>query len=457
MKRFIRYLLLPVFCMALFTVALTPTAFAAGLEAAGNVTLVENGATGAGQGTQQVDVTWRNMCFLYKKVWDPDLHMYQDQLTGEGEIQIVNRSAVAPVMVKLVFLSAEDHAVAGSFRPVGTEPFLSSSAMQPENEISLTLSGKPGEVETVSLSLLGEPANTDQTLEKVGEVAVTVTPEVVPGQVGTEKPAVSDGEKDNSTNSSDVTSVPSASEELPALDTKENDLADTSEVSNGLSDTEESSAPNVENGDLPDGGTLTSEIESADTSGGSENEDVPESSDPSSNTNNNLSEFDPSARVGTPVPPVNMCYSRMELPQGIPFYMTRTLLQQQDGAALAYLTNPQNSGVNLRCEILDQEGTVIYRSGLVQPGYYIERLRPIRRLENELINAKVKISAYQINSYVSNGMMIFDAMVQQQKVPFPLMPPLVGADIPEVSAPQEEIECENNLCGLKQGVSEKYR
>lgn len=114
-------------------------------------------------------------------------------------------------------------------------------------------------------------------------------------------------------------------------------------------------------------------------------------------------DFDPAAQAGVPAPPENMSYGGIEAPQAFKFYIAGTLFQQEDGTVLQYLTNPKDSGVNLLCEIVDKNGEVLYKSGLIQPGYYLERLDPIKKIKNEAIEVDVKVYAYEPETYYSKG------------------------------------------------------
>lgn len=123
-------------------------------------------------------------------------------------------------------------------------------------------------------------------------------------------------------------------------------------------------------------------------------------------------DVDPTAQVGVPTPPETMSYSGIEAQQAFKFYVAGTMFQQQDGSVLVYFTNPEDSGVNLLCEILDKDGTVLYTSGLIESGHYIEKLTPVKKLKNEAIPIDMKVYAYEPETYYSKGVITLGNTLQ---------------------------------------------
>ena len=114
-------------------------------------------------------------------------------------------------------------------------------------------------------------------------------------------------------------------------------------------------------------------------------------------------EYDATAQSGVPTPPENMGYGEIRAENGFAFSLVGTMYQQEDGSLLLYLTNPEYRGCNLLCEIADADGRVIYRSGVVRPGEYVERLSPQAELLNEEMQIELKVYAFEPETWYSMG------------------------------------------------------
>lgn len=123
-------------------------------------------------------------------------------------------------------------------------------------------------------------------------------------------------------------------------------------------------------------------------------------------------DFEASAVRGVPSPPENMGYGEISAPGGFSFFVAGTMYQQEDGSLLIYLTNPSDSGYNLMCEITDQSNRTIYRSGVLRPGEYVERLEPAKQLPNEAMEIAMNVYAFEPDTWYSRGTISLNNMLQ---------------------------------------------
>lgn len=114
-------------------------------------------------------------------------------------------------------------------------------------------------------------------------------------------------------------------------------------------------------------------------------------------------EFDTTAQEGTPKPEESLGYSDISVEHGFTFAIVGTLYQQEDETVLVYFTNPADSGCNMQCEITDEAGEVLYKSGVVRPGEYVERLTPVKELTNETREVNMNVYAFELNTWYSKG------------------------------------------------------
>ena len=88
------------------------------------------------------------------------------------------------------------------------------------------------------------------------------------------------------------------------------------------------------------------------------------------------------------------------------------MYQQEDGSLIIYLTNPETNDVNILCEIKDEEGNVIYKSGVIQPGEYLESLYPLQELVNQAMPIEINIYGYEKESWYSRGTILMENILQ---------------------------------------------
>ena len=114
-------------------------------------------------------------------------------------------------------------------------------------------------------------------------------------------------------------------------------------------------------------------------------------------------DFDPAVQSGVPTPEKRMGYGEVGVENGFSFSLASTMYQQEDGSLLIYLTNPENSGNNIQCEVVDETGRVLYRSGAIPPGAYVERLTPQEAFENETMSITIYVYAFAPDTWYSTG------------------------------------------------------
>lgn len=123
-------------------------------------------------------------------------------------------------------------------------------------------------------------------------------------------------------------------------------------------------------------------------------------------------EIDLTAQTGVPEPEERMAYGEISAQGGFTFGIAGTMYQQEDGSLLVYFTNPQSSDANLMCEIQNENGETIYKSGVIRPGEYIERLEPLAELSDEAIKIELYVYAFEPDTWYSKGTINLSNMLQ---------------------------------------------
>ncbi|MEG1578974.1 MAG: hypothetical protein RR336_09445 [Oscillospiraceae bacterium] len=113
--------------------------------------------------------------------------------------------------------------------------------------------------------------------------------------------------------------------------------------------------------------------------------------------------FEPTAVEGVPTPPDDMGYGEISAEGGFAFSIAGTMYQQEDSSLLIYFTNPEYSEANLQCEIKNEKGDILYKSGVIRPGEYVERLQPQTKLKNEATKIELNVYAFAPETWYSKG------------------------------------------------------
>ena len=124
-------------------------------------------------------------------------------------------------------------------------------------------------------------------------------------------------------------------------------------------------------------------------------------------------EFEKNVTEGVPNPDDHFMYGTLETDYGYRFSMATNIYQQQDGSTYVYLTNYEENDVKIMCEILNQDtGETCYRSGVILPGKYVEKLFPVMEIPNEAFDATIMIYAFEEGTWYSAGTVEIAATVQ---------------------------------------------
>lgn len=124
-------------------------------------------------------------------------------------------------------------------------------------------------------------------------------------------------------------------------------------------------------------------------------------------------EFEKNVIEGVPKPEEHFMYGTLETEYGYRFSMATNIYQQEDRSAYVYLTNYEENNVKMMCEIRNQEtGEICYKSGVILPGQYVEKLVPVTEFPNEAFDAMIMIYAFEEESWYSAGTVEIAATVQ---------------------------------------------
>ena len=124
-------------------------------------------------------------------------------------------------------------------------------------------------------------------------------------------------------------------------------------------------------------------------------------------------EMDSHAVEGTPQPDSGFLYGEVPTKYAYHFSMAANLYMQPDQSVYVYFTNASENTELLRCEITDAKSEkVLYESGVIKPGTYIEKLSPTVDLDNTARDITVKVYAYKDGSWYSAGTTIMIMKLQ---------------------------------------------
>ncbi len=113
--------------------------------------------------------------------------------------------------------------------------------------------------------------------------------------------------------------------------------------------------------------------------------------------------FEKNAVLGVPNPPENLSYGGVEAEGGFRFLIAGNTYQQEDGSLQIYLTNLEESNIWIRCEICDENKNVLYQSGILKPGQYVEKLEPQMEIANEAMKIEISVYGFEPETYLSRG------------------------------------------------------
>ena len=123
--------------------------------------------------------------------------------------------------------------------------------------------------------------------------------------------------------------------------------------------------------------------------------------------------FEINAYAGTPTPEESFLYDDVTSGFGYKFSIASNLYQQEDRSLKIFLTNPSANDVNIMCEIRSaDDDKLLYESGLLHPGEYIESLDPAGEFDNIKYDVIVLIHAFEPETYHSAGTTTLNLVLQ---------------------------------------------
>lgn len=122
--------------------------------------------------------------------------------------------------------------------------------------------------------------------------------------------------------------------------------------------------------------------------------------------------FETAALQGLPQPEASLNYDNVTAPTGFSVGLCGTMYQQQDSSLMLYLTNPKTNNANIRCEIRNEAGELLYQSGVLKPGEYLPTLTPVKELDNEAIQTEILIYGYEEDTWYSRGTIVLNNILQ---------------------------------------------
>jgi hypothetical protein len=122
--------------------------------------------------------------------------------------------------------------------------------------------------------------------------------------------------------------------------------------------------------------------------------------------------FEQDAVIGVPIPPDNMAYNPVAAEGGYAFSMASNLYQQENGDLCLYFTDPGDAGVWMMCEVVSASYGTMYRSGVLRPGEYVERLTKLSGFPNEPIEVEIRVYGFEPDTYQSKGTVYLKTILQ---------------------------------------------
>lgn len=114
------------------------------------------------------------------------------------------------------------------------------------------------------------------------------------------------------------------------------------------------------------------------------------------------------AQTGMPEVPEELGWGKIyQDGMGFSVYVSGKPQLDTDGL-LVYLTNPSENDVWIKLRILDDANEVLGESGLIKPGEYITSIDLEKPARN---NVKLKVMAYEPETYHSAGSIILNTML----------------------------------------------
>jgi len=123
--------------------------------------------------------------------------------------------------------------------------------------------------------------------------------------------------------------------------------------------------------------------------------------------------FEENALAGIPELEEHMQFAPVDAQGQFTFGSAGTLFYQKDSSLKLYLTNFEENDALIMAEVYDpKKKKVIYKSGLLRPGEYVESLTPLYEIENVATDVEVRVYAFSQEDYVSVGQVALSNIIQ---------------------------------------------
>ncbi len=125
-------------------------------------------------------------------------------------------------------------------------------------------------------------------------------------------------------------------------------------------------------------------------------------------------EMDETAIKGEPYVEASYLYEECPTKFDYEYSVAANLYMQEDKSLNVFFTNPTENTEYLMCEIIDEEsGDVLYKSGVIKPGYYVEKLQPLDEdMENKARSVIMKVYSFKARNWQSCGTTEMKLMLQ---------------------------------------------
>lgn len=110
--------------------------------------------------------------------------------------------------------------------------------------------------------------------------------------------------------------------------------------------------------------------------------------------------FDPAAQTGTPKVPEDAGYGQLDA-KAFQFSAAGELIVR-DGSIDVWLTDPAENQVWLKVRVLDEQGGILGKSGLIRPGQYVRAVK-LDTVPRQTAAVTLKVMAYEPETYYSAG------------------------------------------------------
>ena len=112
--------------------------------------------------------------------------------------------------------------------------------------------------------------------------------------------------------------------------------------------------------------------------------------------------FEKNAKAGEPEVSEDFLYEEIDSDYGYKIGIAANLYQQEDQSCKVFFTNPESNNTYLKCQICSGDD-VLYESGIIKPGEYVESLEAAGKFDNVRMDVTVNIYAFNPEDWTSDG------------------------------------------------------